>query len=92
MSRSHPGADCVEVTFTRSLVLPEGAEVALEDYARALTRSEAVEVLPGNPGGQRGVHLCRPVLVPREEVLRDLEAFAQDLEARSEGSGGLGWS
>jgi len=92
MSSSHPRTDCVELAFKRPVILPETAEVALEDYARALTRSERVEAVAGSGSALNGVHLCRPGVPMNPDLLRDLEDFAFDLERRSEGSGGLGWS
>jgi hypothetical protein len=92
MSQSHPGTDCVELVFRHPLVLPETAEMALEDYARALTRSDRVEAVAGSGGALKGVHLCRPAILMSPELLSDLEDFALDLERRTEGSGGLGWS
>jgi hypothetical protein len=92
MSLSHPRTDCVELAFKRPVVLPETAEMALEDYARALTRSEQVEAVGCGGSALNGVHLCRPKIPMNPDLLRDLEDFALDLERRSEGGGGLGWS
>jgi hypothetical protein len=91
MSRGDPKADCVELSFAQPVSLPEAAEVALEDYARTLTRAERAETFAA---GARvgGVHVCRP-LEPLTQVLRrDVEDFACELARSAEGGGGLGWS
>jgi hypothetical protein len=90
VSREHPDPACVEVEFATSYALPPSAEVALEDYARALTRAEAASALPAaTPASVRGVHLCSPESPP-EAVKSDLEAFARGLaEASAER---LGWA
>ena len=72
--------------------MDEPSEVALEDYARVLTRSQAAEAVPtpGQPGMVDGVHLCgaRPPLAPA--TIADIEGFALSLLAGR--AGGLGWS
>jgi hypothetical protein len=92
MSRSHPEAGCDEIAFDGAYPLDEGAEVALEDYARALFRSRGAEALrsPEAPARVSGVHLCgagAPVTGP---LRRDLEDFARSLVTGT--GGGLGWS
>lgn len=92
MSRARPEAGCVLVPFQQARPMDEPGEVALEDYARVLTRASAAEVVPtpGQPGLIDGVHLCgaRPPLAP--SAIADIEGFAQSLPAGR--AGGLGWS
>ena len=92
MSLSRPEAGCVLVSFPQAHPMDEAGEVALEDYARVLTRSQAAEAVPtpGLPGMVDGVHLCgaRPPLLPA--TIADIEGFAQSLQAgRAGGLGGL---
>jgi hypothetical protein len=73
--------------------LDDAAEVALEDYARALARAAAAEAYRDARDTARvaGVHVCRAASAPEPGALADLDAFARELASRSEG-GGLGWS
>lgn len=93
MTRERPRSDCVELLFARRYALSPSAEVALEDYARALARATATEALGDGDEPQqrlRGVHLCAPETAPGAAVREDIEAFACEL---AEGAGsGLGWS
>jgi hypothetical protein len=93
MTREAPSPDCVDVGFSRAYELGEGAEVALEDYARVLARArsaEAVEEGGAKPRRLRGVHLCAPEAFPDDAVRGDVEAFARELAAPP--SDRLGWS
>jgi hypothetical protein len=92
VTRERPRPDCVELFFARGYALGASAEVALEDYARALARATAVEALSDAKDEEKlnGVHLCAPETPPSAGVLEDIEAFAREL-AESRGSG-LGWS
>ena len=92
MSRRVPGPDCSDLVFGARYVLDEPAEVALEDYARVLTRAAEAEALRAgdDPGVVRGVHVCMPGAEVALEIRRDLEHFARDLALRAGGSG-LGW-
>lgn len=89
MSRRDPGRDCFDFAFSRPYALSEGAELALEDYARALAGARSAETIAEEAGPVRGVHVCG---VPDGGAahLRELEDFARDLSARS-GNTGLGW-
>jgi hypothetical protein len=84
-------SECRDLRFTVPLALQDGARVALEDYARVLTRAESAEVLV-DADFVCGVHVCRPSVPPPPPVLRDLEAFAEELARRGERGGGLGWT
>jgi hypothetical protein len=85
----HDGT-CAEIVFPRSCPAA-GGEVALEDYARALTGASLATALPGGePGHVRGVHLCSLPGPLGEGVREDVFAFARDLAGRP--GGGLGWS
>lgn len=92
MSLSRPEAGCVLVSFQKARPMDEPGEVALEDYARVLTRSQAAETVPtaGQPGMVDGVHLCGPPPPLAPSAIADIEGFAQSLLAGR--PGGLGWS
>ena len=91
LGRSAPG--CTDLAFLGSYPLSEPAEVALEDYARALLRCEAAEAVRTGEASPRvsGVHACGLSTPASQAALADIEDFARDMAAR-EGSGGLGWS
>lgn len=93
VSRRRPRPDCAELAFQARFPLDEAAEVALEDYARALTRGAEAEALRADddPGVVRGVHVCAVAAGVTPEIRRDLEDFARDLALRA-GGGGLGWA
>ena len=92
MTRESPGGGCVELSFGATYAVGAGGLVALEDYARALTRAEGAEALaaPGDPGRLGGLHLCAPAEPPRGTVAEDIEAFAREMAHRA--GDGLGWS
>lgn len=90
LSRERPVEGCRELWFATELTVPEAAQPALEDYARAASGAEAAAVVPGeHPGRVRAVHLCG-ARGEDESVRRDVEAFARELGARA--GEGLGWS
>ncbi len=91
MTRAHPDKGCYELAFQGSYPLDEPAEVALEDYARALTRSQAAEAVRADddPAMVRGVHVCGLGTALTRPLVVDLEDFARSLLAPG---GGLGWS
>ncbi len=91
MSLSQPAGDCVEVIFGASYVISDLAEVALEDYARALARARAVEAIRSGEGDGRvtGLHLCGLPAPPAPTATADIEAFARDLQDHR--GNGLGW-
>ena len=69
----------------------DGGEVALEDYARTLTRARAAEALhAGDSAAIRGVHVCGLAGALTPALRRDVEDFARSLVAGT--GGGLGWS
>jgi hypothetical protein len=82
----------VEVAFGGRYAVSASGQVALEDYARVLTRADGVEALAADddPGRVRGLHLCAPAVPPREAALEDIEAFAREMAERT--GDGLGWS
>jgi hypothetical protein len=92
MTRARPEAGCVVVSFREAHAMDEPSEVALEDYARVLTRSRAAEAMPaaGVPGMIEGVHLCGAGQPPSPAAMADIEGFARTLLAGR--AGGLGWS
>lgn len=90
MTKAHY-PECQDLRFAVSFTLQDGARVALEDYARVLTRAESAELIV-EADRVCGVHVCRPSVSPPPPVLRDLEAFAEDLARGGERGGGLGWT
>jgi hypothetical protein len=90
VTRERPGPACVNLAFGGRYAVGAGGQVALEDYARALTRAEGVEVVPAPDGGVGGLHLCAPAEPPGAAALEDIEAFAREMAARA--GDGLGWS
>jgi len=93
LSRTRPLAGCHELTFASGYAVDEPGEVALEDYAREVTRARAAEAVrrEGDPGRVAGVHLCGLDAPPAAALRADVEDFARDLALRA-GGGGLGWS
>lgn len=90
MSHEHPEPGCYDLGFASGYRIDEPAQVALEDYARALTRAREAEAVRGNaPARVSGVHVCALGTKPAPGVVRDIEDFARDLAARR--GGGLGW-
>jgi hypothetical protein len=92
MSRTDPGKGCLDFAFAGVYTLGEGAEVALEDYARALAGARTAETIPaeGSEGRVRGVHLCDAAAGAEALLGGELEDFARDLAARA-GPARLGW-
>jgi hypothetical protein len=92
LTRESPGGACLELSFGGTYAVGSGGRVALEDYARALTRAEGAEAIPvqGDPRRVGGLHLCTPAEPPRSGVLEDIEAFAREMADRT--GDGLGWS
>ncbi len=91
MTRRTPDSDCYDLGFQAGYPMNEPAEVALEDYARVLTRSRAAEAMRKNddPSMVEGVHICGLGSSLTQAIITDLEDFARGLVL---GSGGLGWS
>ncbi len=87
-----PQAGCVELRFSRSVRLSPAGEVALEDYARVLTRARHAEAVPDaqRPEAIAGVHLCAPE-ESSPTATDDIFGFAREMEPPTEG-GGLGWN
>jgi hypothetical protein len=93
MSQKRPETGCLELAFRTAYRIDDPAEVALEDYAQALTRARAAEAVraPEDPSAIRAVHVCGVAGPVPDFVRADLEAFAQALVGPV-GRGGLGWS
>ena len=89
MSRERPQPGCIALPFDEAYAMDEPSEVALEDYARVLTRARAAEAVR-SADGVGGVHLCEPALPPSPPVASDIQGFARSLAVGQ--SGGLGWS
>lgn len=90
MSHEHPAPGCHEIGFANGYPIDELAEVALEDYARALTQAREAQAVRGEaPVRVRGVHVCALGTRPAPAVVKDIEDFARDLATRR--GGGLGW-
>lgn len=88
-----PLSGCHEITFGSAYVVDDSGEVALEDYAREVTRARDVELVrtADDPRRVTGLHLCGLEVVPAPGLRADVEDFARDLDALA-GGGGLGWS
>lgn len=82
-----------EVLFERGYPIDSPGEVALEDYARVLTRAEAAEALRSEATSERvtGVRIAAAGAALSAAVRKDIEDFARDLARRGGGSG-LGWA
>jgi hypothetical protein len=89
--RDAPG--CFDLPFLAAYPLGESAEVALEDYTRAVLRCEAAEALRAGdePSRVTGVHVCGLAATPARAALIDLEDFAREMAVRGGGEG-LGWA
>jgi len=93
MSQRRPQPGCYDLPFRAGYPLDETGEVALEDYARALTLAAGAEALRADddPARVSGVHVCRLGAAVTAAIASDLEDFARDLALRAGGSG-LGWA
>jgi len=95
MSDAPPSAP-VLVPFREPVALDDPAEVALEDYARAVARAREAEAVRAAGEGSgvastvTGVRLTGIASPPTPAMRSDIEDFARDLALRGEGSG-LGW-
>ena len=91
MPSTRPEAGCFQIDFATPFAVTEAAEVALEDYARTVTRARAAEALrPAETGPVSAVHLCGLAAAVAPALARDVEDFARSLLAGT--GGGLGWS
>lgn len=92
MSRDRPEHECIDLPFGAPYVMADPAEVALEDYARTLSRARGAEAIRADEDPKRitGVHLCGLSLPLSPTAMGDIEAFARDLQGDS--GNGLGWS
>jgi hypothetical protein len=88
-----PQAGCVDLQFADVVRLSPSGEVALEDYARVLTRARHAEAIPSHtqPATIAGVHVCAPEAPPDEVLCAEIETFAREMELPGE-RGGLGWN
>ncbi len=82
-----------ELHFERGYPIDSPGEVALEDYARVLTRAEAAEALRSPDASEQvtGVRIAAAGTALTAAVRQDIEDFARDLARRGGGSG-LGWA
>lgn len=90
MSLAQPQSDCALVAFAEAQAMDEPSEVALEDYARVVTRARAAEAVRADGADVSGVHVCGLAQPPAASALRDVESFARSLTTGR--AGGLGWS
>ncbi len=86
-------SQATELRLPEPLRLSESAEVALEDYAREVTRSERAFALRGDDPGAAVVALrLEGLAAPLDEQARkDVLAFARELALDGDNAG-LGWS
>jgi hypothetical protein len=91
VSRRQPSPDCFDLGFEAGYPIGEPGEVALEDYARALTGARDAEAVreAADPRMIEAVHVCGLGVPVTPRMLCDLEDFARSLVA---GGPGLGWS
>ena len=83
MTRNGPSTGCHDLAFQDALVLDDSAEVALEDYAAALTGSPRAEAWRGEGGGGiAGVHVCGAPAPPTPAARADIEAFGREMVSR----------
>jgi hypothetical protein len=82
----------LELRFKAPYSIDEPGEVALEDYARVLTKAVSAEGLrdPADTRMITGVRLLGLDTAPTEALFTDLEDFARGLVSRTAGAG-LGW-
>lgn len=83
-----------ELPFRAAYPLGEAAELALEDYARALGGCEEAFALRADddPGMVRGLRLVGLRETVTAGLLSDLEDFARDMALRRATGAGLGWT
>lgn len=93
MTRTRPAPGCRDLAFHEGYPVGEAGEVALEDYARTLTRAGAVEAVRPSEDASTvtGLHLCEVGAGLTAAAVTDIEDFARGL-AVGTGTGGLGWS
>ena len=82
-----------ELIFDEGVLLADAAEVALEDYARALTAAAGAVAVKRdeNEAEVIGVRLLGPALGATPEARSDIQDFARGL-ATLGGGLGLGWA
>lgn len=92
MTRGRSEEGCLDLFFGATYAVDDFARVALEDYARALTRARGAEAIPSpaDPARLSGLHLCAPDVEARGDMLDEIEAFARHMAHRT--GDGLGWS
>lgn len=94
MSRRSPSVDCADISLPKALALEPPAQVALEDYARVLTRAQSAEVVLSDSAGHESevvaVHVCGMASPTSASIERDIADFACELAVSERG--GLGWS
>ena len=83
----------LDLRFKAGYPIDEPGEVALEDYARVLTKAASAEGLrdPAEPLMITGVRVLGLGAAPTPALFTDLEDFARGLVSGAPG-GGLGWS
>jgi hypothetical protein len=80
-----------DLAFQRAYTLDDPGEIALEDYARVISRAEGAEAMRGADRQVSGVRLRGVAGLLSATAARDIEDFARDLAIRGGGSG-LGWA
>ena len=88
---------CRTLSFKGHYAIKDAAEVALEDYACAMTRARTASVirlrdLDLGLDLVKGVHLCAPEIGIDDTISADIEGFAHSLMAAAVNAPGLGWS
>jgi hypothetical protein len=85
------GEEWYDLAFQGAYTLDDPGEIALEDYARVISRAEGAAAMRGASGKVSGVRLRGVAWLLSAAAARDIEDFARDLAIRGGGSG-LGWA
>ena len=86
-----PREEWYDLAFHGTYGLDDAGEMALEDYARVISRAQGAEAVRGADRKVSAIRLREPAGTVSEAAARDVEDFARDLAVRGGGSG-LGWA
>jgi hypothetical protein len=86
-----PREEWYDLAFKNAYLLDDPGQIALEDYARVVSRAEGAEAVRGSDTRVSALKLRRPGAPVSADAARDIEDFARDLATRGGGSG-LGWA
>ncbi len=86
-----PREEWYDLAFQGTYGLDDAGEMALEDYARVVSRAQGAEAVRDADLKVNAVRLRGAAGPLSEAAARDVEDFARDLALRGGGSG-LGWA